>query len=60
MKVMVYERKVDTRDELLQQTFDAARRFNGAAGLPKVTLSAVERVRMGILADCGQFEHLLN
>jgi hypothetical protein len=39
MKDIVYERKVDTRDELLQRIFDATRRVNDAAVLGYTFLS---------------------
>jgi transcription elongation factor Elf1 len=42
MKNMVYEHKVDTRDELLQRIFNAARCIHDASVLCKVTLSIVE------------------
>jgi len=60
MRNMVYERKVCTRDELLQRIFDVAARVNDAALLRKVTLSIAERVRLWIQADGCHFEHFLN
>jgi hypothetical protein len=60
MKSTVYEREVDTRDELLQRIFDAKRCVNDTAAPRKVTLSVVERVRMCIQAEGGHLEHLLN
>jgi len=59
MKSKMYERKVDTRDELLQRIFDAARHVNDAT-VRKVTLALVEQVRMRSQADSGHFEHSLN
>jgi hypothetical protein len=56
----VYEHKVDKRDELLQQIFNAARLTNGTTVLHKVTLSTLKWVRMCIQADGGHTEHLLN
>jgi len=38
----VYEHKVDKRDELLQQIFNAARLTNGTTVLHKVTLSTLK------------------
>jgi hypothetical protein len=58
MKVMVYEHKVNTREELLQRILSAARSFNNAARLRKVTSSLVTRVRKCMEADGGHFKHL--
>jgi len=51
---------MDTRDELLQRTFDAERRINDAAALRKFTIFTVERIRMCNQTDDGHIEHLLN
>jgi len=56
MKNRVYERKVHTRDELLQRIFDAIRCVNNTAVLREITLPIVKRVRMCIQAHGGQFE----
>jgi hypothetical protein len=40
---MSYERKLDTRDELLQRILDTARQVNNAAILHKVTCSLVKK-----------------
>ena len=58
MKAMVYEHKVNTREELLQRILSAARSINNAAVLRKVTSSLVTRVRKCMEADGGHFEHL--
>jgi hypothetical protein len=60
MKNVMYEHKVDAKDELLKQIFNIARCQNDATVLPKVTLSVVEQVRACIQADSCHFEHLLN
>jgi hypothetical protein len=60
MRNMVYEHKVVTRDEVLQQIFDAAKYVNDATVLHKVTFSIIKQVRMDIQADGSHFEHLLN
>jgi hypothetical protein len=41
MENTVYERKADTRDELLQWVSDAARQVNSAAVLRKIACSVV-------------------
>jgi len=56
MKAMVYARKVNTREELLQRILSAARSINNAAVLRKVTSSLVTRVRKYIQADEGHFQ----
>jgi hypothetical protein len=58
MKAMVYEHKVNTREELLQQILSTARSINNAAVLCKVTSSLVTRVRKCMEADGGHFRHL--
>jgi hypothetical protein len=55
----VYERKVGTRDEILQLIFDAANRVDETT-VRNVSLSIVEQVRLCIQADGGRFEHLLH
>ena len=50
--------KVNTREELLQLIFSAARSINYAAVLRKVTSSLVTRSRKCIQADGGHFEEL--
>jgi hypothetical protein len=60
MKSMVYDRKVDTRDPLLQRIFNPARGVNDVAFLCNVTFSIVQRVRMCNQADAGHFEHLVH
>jgi hypothetical protein len=59
MKGMVYEPKVDTRDELLQQIFYALRHINNAAVLHTFTYFVVEWIKLHIQADGGHFEQLL-
>ena len=56
MKAMVYARKVNTREELLQQILSAAGSINNAAVLRKVTSSLITRVRKRIQADGGHFK----
>ena len=58
MKAMVYEQKVNTREELVHRILSAARSINNAAVLRKVTSSLVTRVRKCMEADGGHFEHL--
>jgi hypothetical protein len=55
---VVYERKVDIEDELLQQISDAARHVNNPTDLRKVTRSLVKRTRYYIQAYSGHFEQL--
>jgi hypothetical protein len=57
---MFYERKVDTRDEILWRIFDAARRVNNAAILLEFTFSTAKWVTMCIQTDVGHFENILN
>lgn len=45
MKNMVYERKMDTTEDRLQQIFDAAGRFSDTTVLHKIKLSIDELVR---------------
>jgi hypothetical protein len=59
MKSKMYEHKMDTRDELLQRIFDAARHVNDVV-LSEFTLIIVEKVRRSIQTHSGHFEHLLN
>jgi len=56
MKAMVYARKVNTTEELLQRIFSVARSINNAAVLRRVTSYLVTRVRKCIQADGGHFE----
>ena len=56
MKAMVYEQKVNTREELHQRILSAARSINNAAVLRKFTSCLVTRVRKCIQADGGHFE----
>jgi len=56
---MVYARKVNTREELLQQILSAAGSINNAAVLHKFTSSLVTRFRKGIQADGGHFEKMV-
>jgi len=56
MKAMVYARKVNTREELLQRILSAARSTNNAAVLRNVTSSVVTRVRKCVQAAGGHFE----
>jgi len=56
MKAMVYAHKVNTREELLQRIFNAAKSIKNAAVLRKVTSSLVTRGRKCIQADGEQFE----
>jgi len=58
MKAMVYEQKVNTREELVHRILSAARSINNAAVLRKVTSSLVTRVRKCMEADGGYFENL--
>jgi len=58
MKAMVYEHKLSTSEELLQQILSAARSINNAALLCKVTSSLVTGVRKFIQADEGHFKQL--
>jgi hypothetical protein len=58
MKAMVYEHKINTREELLQGILSAARSINNAAVLHKVTSSVITLVRKCIEADGGHFEQL--
>ena len=58
MKAMVYEQKVNTREELVHRILSAARSINNAAVLRKVTSSLVTRVRKCMEADGGHFENL--
>ena len=58
MKALVYAHRVNTREELLQRILNAARSFNNAAVLRKVTSPLVTRVRKCIQADGGHFEQL--
>ena len=53
---MVYARKVNTREELLQRILSAARSTNNAAVLRNVTSSVVTRVRKCVQAAGGHFE----
>jgi len=53
MKAMVYEQKVNTREELVHRILSAARSINNAAVLHKVTSSLVTRVRKCMEADGG-------
>jgi len=55
---MVYEHKVNTREEILR-ILSAARSINIAAVLHKVTRSLVTRGRKCIQADRGYFEQLV-
>jgi len=55
---MVYEHKLSTSEELLQQILSAARSINNAALLCKVTSSLVTGVRKFIQADEGHFKQL--
>ena len=57
MKAMVYEEKVNTREELVHQILSAARSINNAV-LRKFTSSLVTRVRKCMEADGGHFENL--
>ena len=50
--------KVNTREELLQLIFSAARSINYAAVLRKVTSSLVTWIRKCMEADGGRLEHL--
>jgi len=59
MKAMMYARKVNTREELLQRILSAARSINNAALLRKVTSSLVTRVRKCIHADGGHLRQLV-
>jgi len=56
MKAMVYEHKVNTREELLQRFLSAAGSTNNVALLREVTCSLVTRVRKRIQADGGHFK----
>ena len=58
MKSMVYEHKVNRKEELLQQILSAARSIKNAAVFGKVTSSQVTRVRKCIQADGGHFRLL--
>ena len=55
---MVYEHKVNRKEELLQQILSAARSIKNAAVFGKVTSSQVTRVRKCIQADGGHFRLL--
>jgi hypothetical protein len=59
MKAMVYEQKVNMREELVHQILSAARSINNAAVLCKVTSSLVTRVIKCMEADGGHFKNLL-
>ena len=59
MKAMVYDQKINTRDELVYRILSAARSINNAAVLRMVTSSLVTRVRKCMEADRGHFENLL-
>jgi hypothetical protein len=59
-KNMLYEFKVDTIGEQLQQIFNPAGHVNDTAVIHKVMLSTVERVRACIQDDGSHSEHLLN
>jgi len=58
MKVIVYARKVNTREELLQRILSAARNINNIVVLRKVTSSLVTWVRKCIQADGGHLEQV--
>ena len=58
MEAMVYEHKVNTREELLHRILSAIRSINNAVVLHKVTSSLVTLVRKCMEADGGHFEHL--
>jgi hypothetical protein len=55
MKAMVCAHKVNMR-ELLQQILSAARNFNNAAVLRKVTSPVIKQARKFIQAERGHFE----
>jgi len=60
---MVYAHKLNTKEELYQRSFSAARTINNAAVLRRVTSSLVTRVRNCIQADgrrLEQFARVLN
>jgi hypothetical protein len=59
MKAVVYEQKVNTREDLVHRILSAARSINNAAVLRKVTSSLVIRVRKCMEEDWGHFENLL-
>jgi len=59
LKALAYAQKVNTREELLQRIFSAARSINNVAVLRKVTSSLVTRDRKCIQADGGHFEKLV-
>jgi hypothetical protein len=56
---MVYECKVDTKDELLQQISDAARRMNNATALRRVTRFLIKRTKYCIQAYSGHLNNYL-
>jgi hypothetical protein len=56
---MVFECRVDRREELFHCIFNASRHMNYPV-LCRVTHSVIRRVRMYIQTDDGHFEHLLN
>jgi phage gpG-like protein len=56
MEAVVYAHKVNKTKELLQRILSAARSFNNAAMLRKVTSSLVTQVRKHIQANGGHFE----
>jgi hypothetical protein len=60
MKSEVYNRKVDTRDELLARILDAAARIKKREDqLRRTTRDLRTRVAKGSEVDGGIFEHLL-
>jgi len=58
MKAVVYVRKVNMREELLQRILSAARSINSAALLCKFSSSLVTQVRKCVQADGGHVEQL--
>jgi len=56
MKAMVYERKVNTREELLRRILNDSKSINIAAVVRKVTSSLVTRFRKCIQAEGVHFE----
>jgi hypothetical protein len=59
MKRLAYERKVDTREDLIRHTVDAATHIRGRDALLDVTRSAAKPARNCIEDECGYFENLL-
>jgi len=58
MNAKVYEHKVSTSEELLQQILSAARSINNAALHCKVTSPLVTQVRKFIHTDRGHFKQI--